>query len=313
MSDTELERFKIEINLTELASSYGYELNRKESSRASFVMRHQDGDKIVIATDLDGHGIFFSVQDDRQHGSVIDFVKWKSRASLGQVRQILRRWIANPTSFFPTAQKYQPLRPKPITHDCAVAYTQWLRMRPYNRAHGRAYLEKRGLTADTISAFSERIGIDLYGNVAFRHDDLHSVTGWEIKNTDFTGFSKGGRKALFGYKVGFPQKGTSPLLVIAESAVDAMSYYQLNPGPGFYLSFAGSLSVEQHDLLKYVLNRYPNARVMAATDRDRQGEKFADIICSIRPDTIRTTPPIGKDWNDTLRTQVARKGETQPW
>lgn len=100
MSDTELEKFKIEINLAELASSYGYELDRRESSRTSFVMRHQDGDKIVIATDKDGHGIFFSVRDEKQHGSIIDFVKWKEEANLGQARQILRRWKANPASFF---------------------------------------------------------------------------------------------------------------------------------------------------------------------------------------------------------------------
>jgi len=307
MSDTELEKFKREINLAELAGSYGYELDRKESSRASFVMRHQDGDKIVIAADTDGHSIFFSVQDDRQHGSVIDFVRWKNGANLGQARQILRRWIANPTSFFPTAQKYQPLRPEPATHNCAVTYAQWLRMRPYNRAYGQGYLEKRGLTADTISLFSERIRIDFHGNITFRHDNLRSVTGWEVKNIGFTGFSRGGRKALFGCKVGSPQRDTSPLLVITESAVDVMSYYQLNPRPGFYFSFAGSLSAEQHNLLKYALNRYPVARVIAATDQDEQGEKFADMICSIRPDTIRAVPPTGKDWNDTLRTQAARK------
>lgn len=307
MSNAELEKFKIEINLTELASSYGYELDRRESSRTSFVMRHQDGDKIVVATDRDGHGIFFSVHDDRQHGSVIDFVKQKEGVNLGQARQILRRWKANPAFFFPTAREYQSLRPKPITHDCATTYAQWLKMRPYNRAYGQGYLEKRGLTADTISTFSERIGVDLHGNIIFRHDDLHSVTGWEVKNANFTGFSGGGRKALFGHKVGSPQKDTFPLLVIAESAVDVMSYYQLNPRPGFYLSFAGSLSVEQHKLLKYALNRYPAAQVIAATDQDAQGEKFADIIYSIRPDTARAVPPIGKDWNDTLRTQAIEK------
>jgi len=307
MSDAELEKFKIEISLAKLASSYGYELDRRESSRTSFVMRHQDGDKIVVATDRDGHGIFFSVHNDRQYGSVIDFVKRKERVNLGQARQILRRWKANPAFFFSTAQEYQSLRPEPIVHDCATTYAQWLKMRPYNRAYGQGYLEKRGLTADTISAFSERIGIDPHGNTIFRHDDLHSVTGWEVKNANFTGFSGGGRKALFGHKVGSPQKDTSPLLVIAESAIDVMSYYQLDPRPGFYLSFAGSLSVEQHNLLKYALNRYPAAQVIVATDQDAQGEKFADIIYSIRPDTARATPPIGKDWNDTLRTQAIRK------
>lgn len=303
MSDTELERFKTEINLVELACSYGYELDRKESSRTSFVMRHQDGDKIVVATDTDEHGIFFSVQDNRQHGSVIDFVKWKSGANLGQSRQILRQWIANPTSPFP-AQKCQPLRPEPIMHNYTASYAQWLRMKPYNQAYGKGYLEKRGLSADTVSRFSERIGIDEYGNTVFRHDDLLNVTGWEIKNRGFTGFSRGGKKALFGCKIGLlPQKLPSPLLVFAESAIDVMSYYQLNPNPGFYLSFAGSMSLEQHDLLKYVLNRYTDARIIAATDSDPQGEKFANVIRSIRPDATRAIPPIGKDWNDTLKHQ----------
>src|SRR5215469_14804347 len=109
MSDAELEKFKIEISLAKLASSYGYELDRRESSRTSFVMRHQDGDKIVVATDRDGHGIFFSVHNDRQYGSVIDFVKRKERVNLGQARQILRRWKANPAFFFSTAQEYQSL------------------------------------------------------------------------------------------------------------------------------------------------------------------------------------------------------------
>jgi Toprim-like/Protein of unknown function (DUF3991) len=301
MSDSELECFKTEIHLAELANSYGYELDRRESSRASFVMCHQDGDKIVVATDTDGHSIFFSVRDDNQHGSVIDFVKWKEGVSLGQARQILRRWRANPTSFFPTAQKGQPLRPEPLTHDGAAIHAQWLRMRPYTRAYSRGYLEKRGLTARTISAFSERIGVDQRGNIVFRHDDLVGVSGWEVKNGGFTGFSAGGRKALFGCKVGFPHKDVSPLLVVTESAIDAMSYYQLNPGPGFYLSFAGSMSPEQHGLLEYALNRYRDARIVAATDGDPQGEKFAEVICTIRPDAMRAIPLIGKDWNDTLR------------
>jgi hypothetical protein len=82
-----------------------------------------------------------------------------------------------------------------------------------------------------------------------------------------------------------------------------MSYYQLNPNPGFYLSFAGSMSLEQHNLLKYVLNRYPDARIRTATDNDPQGERFADMIRSIRPDATRAIPPIGKDWNDALNHQ----------
>jgi hypothetical protein len=46
--DTELERFKIEVVLPEFAATRGYSLDRRASSRNSIVMRHPDGDKIII-------------------------------------------------------------------------------------------------------------------------------------------------------------------------------------------------------------------------------------------------------------------------
>jgi hypothetical protein len=78
----ELEAFK-ELNLAELASAYGYELDRRESGRCNLVMRHPDGDKVIIATGLDGHGIFYSTRTDRS-GSVIDFVMFRKRPPEGK-------------------------------------------------------------------------------------------------------------------------------------------------------------------------------------------------------------------------------------
>ena len=49
MSDDELSRFKQEINLGDFAASYGYELDKRESSEASTTMRHANGDKIIVA------------------------------------------------------------------------------------------------------------------------------------------------------------------------------------------------------------------------------------------------------------------------
>lgn len=90
----ELERFKSQINLAEYAQAQGYEIDRKESSRASTVMR-SGGDKIIVATDTDGHGIYFSVRDDADHGSIIDFVQKRQGLNLGQVRKELRPWIGD--------------------------------------------------------------------------------------------------------------------------------------------------------------------------------------------------------------------------
>lgn len=308
----ELEKFKTEIVLAEVAYAYGYELDRKESSRASLVMRRTaDNDKIVIGH-KDGHDVFFSVRNEQQHGSVIDFVMRQEGISLGHARPVLRKWIANPASFFPgeRGRTYSHLKPEPVPKDCTAIHARWLRMRPYNRAFCRSYLEEeRGLSVDTIRLFDERIRIDERGNVVFRHDDLHHVTGWEVKNRNhFTGFAGGGGKALFGVKVGYPQKEQAPLIVVAESAIDVMSYYQLHPAPGFYLSFGGNMSPEQPALLEYVLNRYPAARIIAATDNDREGEKYAEMIHSIRPDATRDSPIDAKDWNEVVQNRGRTPG-----
>ena len=188
--DDELECFKT-LNLGELAATYGYALDRRESSRSSLVMRHADGDKIIIATGEDGHAVFFSVHADAS-GSVIDFVMHRQGGNLGHARKTLRTY--NPSSF-PTAPAPYIPKPRPISHDRAALAAEWHRMRLY----AGGYLESRGLTEATIAtfaAFSDRIRIDWRGNTVFRHDDREGISGWEVKNRGFTGFAAGGRKAL---------------------------------------------------------------------------------------------------------------------
>src|ERR1035441_1275293 len=93
--DTELDIFKREIDLRQFAVSLGYELDRRESWRGSTVLR-SGGDKIVVKRNGNGHYVFFSVRDDRDHGTVIDFLQRREDLSLGAVRQILRPWIGQP-------------------------------------------------------------------------------------------------------------------------------------------------------------------------------------------------------------------------
>ena len=290
--DGELERFKA-LNLGELAASYGYALDRRESSRSSLVMRHADGDKIVVATGEDGHAVFFSVHADAS-GSVIDFVMHRQGGNLGHARKTLRAY--SPSSF-PTAPVQSIPKPRPIPRDRAALMAAWHRMRPY----AGGYLESRGLTAATVNGAADRIRTDERGNTVFRHDDREGLTGWEVKNQGFTGFAAGGRKALFALRAGVPPKSEPPRVAVAESALDILSFYQANPAPALLLSFGGGLSPEQETLLRQVLTQYPAAEIVTATDADAQGDRYAALIEAMRPDAVRARPPKGKDWNDALR------------
>src|SRR5258708_3061260 len=90
--DTELDAFKGEIDLRQFAVSLGYAMDRRESWRGSTVLR-RGGDKIVVKRNGNGHYVFFSVRDDSDHGTIIDFLQRRGNLSLGAVRQILRPWI----------------------------------------------------------------------------------------------------------------------------------------------------------------------------------------------------------------------------
>ncbi|MEO5347645.1 MAG: DUF3991 and toprim domain-containing protein [Magnetococcus sp. YQC-9] len=293
----ELERFKIELQLAEIAVGYGYALDKRESSRASLVMRRaSDGDKIVVATAPDGHGVYFSVRDTGDNGSVIDFVMRRDGVSLGGARKVLRPWLSASSS--PTASRPFPIpKPAPMPRDQVALIAQWYRLIPYRGG----YLEGRGIMPNTVTAFADHVRIDARGNVAFRHNDRSGVTGWELKNKGFTGFSSGGRKALFACRIGTTHPAPHPRIVIAESAIDVMSFYQFNSAPGLFVSFAGALSPDQRTLLADVLTRYPDAEILTATDTDPDGEGFAALIQSLRPDARRARAPEGKDWNDALR------------
>lgn len=294
----ELEKFKSEINLAELAAAYGYELVRKESCKTSFVMKHPaEVSKIVVATDSkDGHGVFFDVHN-RTSGSVIDFVMYRENVNLGHARKILRNYLNGERP-----AEVQFTRPEATSRDQVRLFAIWQTMRLYRGS----YLEERGLTPETIAAFSEHIRTDRRGNTIFRHDSEKGLTGWEAKNADFTGFSGAGKKALF-----IRQIGSLPpdMIVIAESAIDAMSYYQLHPGNGLYMSFAGSMSQDQERLLNRIVSRYQESQIIIATDRDQKGSEYAEIVHRMRPDAVRATPPIGKDWNESLQGRESSDGE----
>src|SRR5258705_11937536 len=101
-------------------------------------------------------------------------------------------------------------------------------MKPIEGTH--PYLEKeRRIPADVFcnSRFVGRIRIDSYQNAIFPHWNQDGLCGYEIKNRNFTGFAPGGEKGLWGSRIS-PDDTT---LVIAETAIDALSYFVLKDSP----------------------------------------------------------------------------------
>lgn len=300
MTDSELEAFKTAIDLRAYAADHGYQLDRKESWRGSSVMRHSNGDKIIIKRGSDGHYIYFSVRQDNDNGSIIDFVQNRLRMSLGAVRKELRPWIglqATPSPY--------PALPK-TAKDRIRVETEFARM---HKAKSYPYLEReRAIPAGLLQhqRFAGRIRIDGRGNAVFPHFDGDGLCGFEIKNSGFTGFSSGGTKGLWHSN----DELTDNRFVICESAIDGLSHAALFPDDHVrYASIGGQVNPVQPELIRAAIAAMPaNSEIVSAMDADEEGGKLAGVVRRafevVARDDLRFSlhEPFGhKDWNDQLR------------
>ena len=200
------------------------------------------------------------------------------------------------------------------------------------RLHGRpsrTSLKMKNEGSTIIVAVDDKDGHGVFFEVL-------GVAGGSV--IDFVKWQKGvnlgyARKALREY-TGEARDTEEQRIIIAESAIDAMSCYQLNPSDGIYLSIAGGLNETQPELLRRILAQFPHARIFIATDSDLptkerpipEGEHYYEVMCGLCPPTatvIRARPPEPyKDWNDKLTgkprqpkkgelSHVARIGETR--
>ena len=155
--------------------------------------------------------------------------------------------------------------------------------------------------------FAGAVFQDRRGNAVFPHRDAAGeVTGFASRGPNWRSFSKGGVKSLF---YADPGRDRRRVLVVAESALSALSYAALHPASGgtCYLSTGGATSPRQRDLLRSAFTKLPaGGGLVVAADADAAGDRFAAEIAGLWRDAGRPAgrcrveaPPAG-DWNDAL-------------
>ena len=307
--EDELDAFKRAINLSEYAATvYGFVLDRRESSRNSAIMRHPSGEKIVITRDSDGHWIYFTIGDDgRDSGTIVDFVQHRAGLNIGKLRMELRPWLGRGS--------LPHLRPSPaafaadlipVTRDRQKVIAAWscasvVRLLPY--------LAGRGIGEDLHNdpLFADRIRTDQHRAALFPHFDEEGLCGFEIKNHGFTGSSPGGEKGLWCSHTA----ESDLLLIVAESAIDAISHYALHkPARARYVSTGGSWSPKTEKLLLRASQRLPAlGEIVLAFDQDPTGREYLDTARTLLQPLgypIRVEMPSleGTDWNDALKARA---------
>ena len=310
--DAEIQAFKHDIDLRHYAASLGYELDKRDSWRGSSVMR-RGGDKIVVRLNSNGHYVYFSVRDDQDNGTIIDFVQRRQTLNLGEVRKTLRPWIGRPS--VPSLPSFPKL--EPVTKDRMGVELAYRRM---SEALRHPYLEQeRCLPAAVLSVprFTGRIRIDSRGNAVFPHFDAEGLCGYEIKNRGFTGFAAGGEKGLWFSHTNAGDRR----LVLAESAIDALSHAVLFPDADNrtrYASLGGKPNPKQPGLVKAAALRLPaGSEIVAAFDDDKDGRALVEVVRQVVETVAGISlcvhlPGEAKDWNDVLRKSAARSSPIAP-
>lgn len=314
----ELERFKTEINLFNLAQDhYGFEVDYKKSTKrnvqeANNISMSNGTDRMILSEK--STWLYWDTSEqtgvnNKIGGDVINFIQWQeSGCNLGRVRKILRSYLSDTTPQN-TVKKTQPeSAPKEAESQSSdknipLVIKTLNKLKPATQSD---YLESRGVTAETLNAplFRDRVLRGYNKALIFPHWNEGGLCGFEFKTTDFAGFSRHGYKGLWYSQI--PKSLTQ--IIFVESSLEALSHYQqFKPTGAAYFTASGNWTPETGELIGKVISKYPNTKIVAAFNNDKGGKRQTEKLTAIaqtvgRSSSLISSPPkeIGSDWNDSL-------------
>ena len=288
--------FKRNINLPAFAVTYGYEVDKKKTTKTSIAMK-SGNDKVIISK-KNSIWVYFSVNDDADSGTIVDFVKNRTNKAMPEIGRMLtaQNGLSDP---LPTSHKVENQ-----SNDISRVKAIFNRCDPFQRSR---YLESRGLDAELIKStrFTGRVFVDRHRNVVFPHFQNGQVSGLELKNRDRGLLVKGSKKTFWRSN----SNRNDTTLVVTEAVIDALSYAKLFQNPNeLYLATGGGVSASQCQLFAKMLSATNTIKkVVIATDNDSGGDRIAKRLLktarksSYTGRVTRHRPPVdGDDWNDEL-------------
>lgn len=287
-SQEELENFKKDIDIVDYAKKLGYEVDIEKDSKNYRALK-KEKDVVIVSRLSTGQSWYFNQHDPEDKGSVIDFVKTRQNANLGQTRQLLRNFSNSP-EFTPTANYIPPSKPLQQSESQRnEIMAEYLKLD--KKLYDPSYLHSRGISNETLSnqAFQGRIFnttvIDkehnkTYVNTAFPIYDKDGMISLEQKNKDFKAVLEntpaGNGVWISGNTEGDKSKKLDKL-VISESGIDSLSYHQLHHKKGenaMYVATGGNTTEAKTELIQQIIDKRKPTEVVAAVDNDPAGSRY---------------------------------------
>jgi hypothetical protein len=281
-----------------------WQLDRAESTRRSLKYRRGEGEILIV--NHDGRGWWDPLSDRK--GDIFTLVQHLDPGlNFGEARRMLRGFVGIAPAF-PEALRARRTR---ASHLPVAA--RWERRRPLSRGSPAwHYLtEQRGLPETILlsACAADAVREGPRGSAWFAHcDAAGSLTGIEMRGSDYRSFSAGGDKTLFRMPGG---PGPLTRVAVCEAAIDAMSLaaIEYSRSDTLYAATAGGMGPETVVALQQllqVLSFDPAGMLITATDADTAGRRHAARLAALATEAAvrfaAILPPDGlNDWNDALR------------
>ncbi len=290
----------------------GWMIDKQESTAKCLKYRRGPGEVLII--NHNGRG-WWSPMSDTDKGDVFSLAQHlEPQLNFGQVRKLLRGLIGmKPTYAVVERQRDKPLQP--------VAQ-RWAGRRRLSRGSATwGYLTGTRAIPPAVLAAADRFDVvreGPHGSGWFAHRDHAGVlTGIDMRGPDWRGFSEGGDKTLFrlpGGTVGNGEgsaAGTPTRLAVCEAPIDALSLAALEGlrADTLYVATTGGmgpLTLACLDTLLRELAARPDSVLVAATDADQAGDRYAArlaelaLAAGVRSERLRPMHGLN-DWNDQLK------------
>ena len=277
------------LSIIQVAEKLGYAYNKaKGQNKPQF--EHPSGDRIIVSFPNDSSiQTYFNRDGSDDRGSVIDFIKNRLNQFSGLsyqkdmdgVNQVLKQFNAIVSvSAAPTVStNFKPTEKKTFNLDD-------FQVKKFESPH-YAYFISRGLTAQTLEKFKSHISIvkqneQQFYNIGFPYkNDSNETVGFELRNQNFKGHALNSDKEAGVWIANFaPVAGLTRQVFLFESALDALSFYQIynnkyDFSTAAFVSFGGGVAPKQIDT---VLNTFPQAKYFSGFDNDVNGHVYDYVI-----------------------------------
>lgn len=290
-----LQYYKQNVSIIQLVETLGYTYNRNKG-RHPKQYEHPNGDKVIVYDKGKSIGeSYFTRNNYDDKGSVIDFVK--NRLSMFNVHYH-SEWegVLKVLAEFSGSSFDQGIR-KPIIEGKSIKTKQVFNPGLFEVKQATlkdlSYLSiERKLNEDTLNKFLPYIQTvrrkgKSFINIGFpyRQAGEQTIKGYELANFHFKGHAPGSQRKS---AVWMADLSDAPPLInqvyMAESAIDAMSFYQLyqhkyNFDQALFISTGGNVLRNQAQQL---LNAYPKAKINTLFDNDFSGKLYDIFLAGIK-------------------------------